>query len=52
MREGGRTGGGPPLVDELTGYQQRVYKIVGSNAVMGHQGTKESQIIVQVRCEC
>ncbi|XP_046398137.1 PH domain-containing protein DDB_G0287875-like [Ischnura elegans] len=51
VREGGKTGGDPPSVDELTSYQMRVYQLLGSNAVMGHQHTKESQIIVQTELE-
>ncbi|XP_046387576.1 uncharacterized protein LOC124157117 [Ischnura elegans] len=51
VREGGKTGGGPPSVDELTSYQRGVYQLLGSNAVMGHQHTKESQIIVQTELE-
>ncbi|XP_046401380.1 zinc finger protein 205-like isoform X2 [Ischnura elegans] len=44
--EGKRTGGGPPAEEELQDFHKRVYALIGSNAVLGHQNTCESRVMV------
>jgi hypothetical protein len=39
------TGGGPPVVTEISDFQRRVVNIIGTNAIHGHPEIEESVII-------